>query len=82
MNFVPLPASVSKVTLPPIASVNLLTVANPNPCPLAFVVINGVNILLFTFSGMPSLVSCTLMVALLFLAVAFMVSFLLSACLA
>ena len=31
MNFVPLPTSLSKVTVPPIASVKRLTTANPKP---------------------------------------------------
>ena len=49
MNLVPLPSWLSNVTVPPNASVIRLTTAKPNPCPLDFVVNNGVNNLVFYF---------------------------------
>ncbi len=43
MNFVPLPISLSKEIVPFIASINRFETAYPKPCPLALVVIIGVN---------------------------------------
>ena len=74
LNLVPFPTSLSNETVPPSPSVNRLTTDKPNPWPLDLVVIRGVNSLLRTFSGMPSPVSSTVMVALPFLAAAAIVS--------
>ena len=59
MNLVPAPISLSKVTVPPIASVMRLTTAKPKPCPLDFVVNNGVKSLGLASSGIPIPVSWT-----------------------
>jgi hypothetical protein len=62
INLVPLPSSVSKVTVPPNDSVKRLTTAKPNPCPFDFVVNSGVNNLSLTSSGIPTPVSETVII--------------------
>ena len=59
MNVVPFPSSLSKVIVPPRASVNRLTTASPKPWPLDLVVNRGENSLGFASSGMPTPVSDT-----------------------
>ena len=49
INFVPLPTTLSKVTVPPKASVMRLTTAKPKPCPFDLVVKSGVNKFAFCF---------------------------------
>ena len=51
INFVPFPTTLSKVTVPPKASVMRLTTAKPKPCPFDLVVKSGVNSLLLASSG-------------------------------
>ena len=75
VNFAPFPFSLSKVTVPPIDSVNLLITGKPKPCPLDFVVNKGVKILSLTSSEMPTPVSATLITALPFWQKASIVSF-------
>ena len=62
MKVVLLPSWLSKVTVPPNASVNRLTAAKPNPCPVFFVVNKSVNNLSFASSAMPLPLSLTAMI--------------------
>jgi hypothetical protein len=64
MNFAPFPFSLSKDTVPPMASVNLLTTGKPKPCPSDFVVNKGVKILSLISSEMPTPLSAMLITAL------------------
>ena len=57
MKVVPFPSVLSKFTVPPKTSVMHLTTAKPNPWPLDFVVIIGVNSLGLISSGIPTPVS-------------------------
>ena len=75
VNLVPLPVSLSKVTVPFNASVMRLTTDSPKPWPFDFVVKSGWNSFVFASSGMPTPVSWTVIVAVLPFAVAFMVKF-------
>ena len=59
MKVVPLPSWLSKVTVPPNDSVMRLTTGKPKPCPFDFVVNISVNILSWTFLGIPTPVSAT-----------------------
>jgi hypothetical protein len=60
MNLVPLFASLSKLIVPPWASMTLLHTASPKPWPWVYVVNSGVKILGFNSSGMPTPVSSTI----------------------
>lgn len=59
VNVVPMPSWLSKVTVPPNASVIRFITAKPNPWPFDLVVNIGVNNLSLTFSDMPTPVSLT-----------------------